>query len=640
MKYKEILEQVLAEINMSPNSLKSLAADINAQAGMEFEMIVPNVGGSDDYESEPDYDQDERTSYFSNIEEFFSNEGYNSSREIAGTIESMQEEFYDWVEEKLEEDWQEEEFEAVYDWAKENASPEEIVKSLDLDDEDVITKDDLNRYTEYCIKEKNDIYDEAREDWFDRGRGDIDEYQWLRNNYPYMSDVQSNFDLSWPYWTDHDGGEIDIDTVADDFESAIGRKVNASRSYHGATREKNKYVIEPDGSLNPDNDNDSGLEFVSPPLPIGEMLTDLDKVVKWANRMGCYTNNSTGLHMNVSIPDLTTAKLDYVKLALLLGDEYVLDQFGRQSNTYTTSAMKIVRDRIRDRPEDAAAMLNQMKEHLSELATKIIHSGETSKYTSINTKGGYVEFRSPGGDWLSDYNDNPGKITNTLLRFVVALDAAADPEKYRNEYLKKLYAALSPKSENDTISYFAKYVAGEMPKAALKSFIKQAQLERNVKAGKTGGEEFKWQVSRPGYSAGIIVKAKSKEEAIDKALGPDGYPDWASARSQLIVKPIGPADTSSVKEPTTEPIPGSTLDLQRQRLQRTQGISQVGQTYEPAHNGEFTGQWLILDGNNRILYKFGGIGNSQNDANRHAMEWLRQNPENMRDGITVVPEIG
>ena len=45
MKYQEILEQVLSEINMSPASLKSLANSINAQAGMEFEMCVPNEIG-------------------------------------------------------------------------------------------------------------------------------------------------------------------------------------------------------------------------------------------------------------------------------------------------------------------------------------------------------------------------------------------------------------------------------------------------------------------------------------------------------------------------------------------------------------------------------------------------------------------
>ena len=72
-----------------------------------------------------------------------------------------------------------------------------------------------------------------------------------------------------------------------------------------------------------------------------------------------------------------------------------------------------------------------MRNGMEQLASKAIHSGTTDKYTSINTKDGYIEFRSPGGDWL---NQNFDKIENTLLRFTVALSAAMDPEAYRQEY--------------------------------------------------------------------------------------------------------------------------------------------------------------------------------------------------------------
>jgi hypothetical protein len=49
---------------------------------------------------------------------------------------------------------------------------------------------------------------------------------------------------------------------------------------------------------------------------------------------------------------------------------------------------------------------------MKDLATKAIHSGQTDKMvTSINTKEGYIEFRSPGGDWL---DENFDKIENTL----------------------------------------------------------------------------------------------------------------------------------------------------------------------------------------------------------------------------------
>jgi hypothetical protein len=87
-------------------------------------------------------------------------------------------------------------------------------------------------------------------------------------------------------------------------------------------------------------------------------------------------------------------------------------------------------------------------------------------------------------------DDNFAEIENTLRRFTVALSAAVDPEMYRKEYLKKLYKLLDVSGEKDPLSYFAKYSAGELPRAALKSFVRQAQAERKVKSGKADAEEY------------------------------------------------------------------------------------------------------------------------------------------------------
>jgi hypothetical protein len=98
-------------------------------------------------------------------------------------------------------------------------------------------------------------------------------------------------------------------------------------------------------------------------LPIEELLSDLNKVKAWADKTGCYTNSSTGLHINVSVPgwsgDLN--QLDYVKLALLLGDEFVLDSFGRAGNTYAKSAMGKIVDIVRQRPDRAQLLMDRMK---------------------------------------------------------------------------------------------------------------------------------------------------------------------------------------------------------------------------------------------------------------------------------------
>lgn len=659
-----VSEQVLDEVNMSPTNLRKLAASIDARAGMEFEMIVPNVQDPDGGEMEPDYDSDERVSSVSQIIDFFEGgDSPNSSRELERLRDQIYEAFYEWSSNAIEEMWSRDGESYCRDWIENNEWDEEEkirehLESMGLDEADIEAAMDAGsrapRFTksseQQAAREADENYNnyleaadaadqeldelaatmaedygsQAHDEFEEENRDSLDESDFLRDEgYRWMSDIESNFDIMWPYYRSSGDGEADIETVASDFESAIGRNVNYSSSYHGGRRDGSSYVVEPDGSLDPDDSDDSGLEFVSPPLPVVEMLDDLKKTAQWAGRMGCYTNKSTGLHMNVSVANFSNDKLDYVKLALLLGDEYILNQFGRAGNTYCKSAMAIVRERVRERPEDAQAMLQKMKGQLSDIASKVIHSGSTHKYTSINTKDGYVEFRSPGGDWLGEYAADPGKIENTLLRFVVALDAACDPEKYRQDYLKKLYAILQPKTHNDTLAYFAQFAAGTMPKAALKSFIKQAQLERNLKKGAVSGQKYWWRVSNPPHSGGEIeVVATSKEEAIERALQPDGYPSWVNTRSTIEVKPLRPYDSSPVKATAGEPQPAGSVGQQT----NTSG-------------GEFTGTWLIKDANGRVLHRISGIGNVQADANRHAMTWLRQNPENLRDGLEVVPEM-
>jgi hypothetical protein len=424
--------------------------------------------------------------------------------------------------------------------------------------------------------------------------------------------------------------------------------------------------VEPDSSIDVDDNDDQGLEFVSPPLPIEELLNDLNKVKAWADRTGCYTNDSTGLHINVSVPGWTggTDQLDYVKLALLLGDEFVLDSFGRSGNTYAKSAMSKIRDAVRKSPDRAQELMDRMKSGMDQLASKVVHSRSTEKYTSINVKNGYIEFRSPGGDWL---NDNFAEIDNTLRRFTVALSAAVDPEAYRQEYLKKLYKLLDVSGEKDPLSYFAKYAAGELPRAALKSFVRQAQAERKVKSGKADAEEYD-KLAAIHQELGLEPPqraAQQQPQGVDTRVNYELYSrasdaviDTFRARndteaitrlSDYINFGAGQSnpDNFDVRRAT---IAGSTLDLQRQRAAAgaaTAQIPTIDIDLEPAPapqpaGGEFTGNWLIRAEDGTVLHRFGGIGNSQADANRTAQTWAQRNPDVMRQhpsGVDVVPEM-
>jgi hypothetical protein len=97
---------------------------------------------------------------------------------------------------------------------------------------------------------------------------------------------------------------------------------------------------------------------------------------------------------------------------------------------------------------------------------------------------------------------------------------------------------------------------------------------------------------------------------------------------------IAPAATSNITNPlhrepaAGEPMPGSTLDIQRQRQQATQ--------QRPL---EFTGRWLVRSTRTgETVHTISGIGNVQADANRHAERWARST--GFDDGIEVVPEMG
>jgi hypothetical protein len=79
--------------------------------------------------------------------------------------------------------------------------------------------------------------------------------------------------------------------------------------------------------------------------------------------------------------------------------------------------------------------------------------------------------------------------------------------------------------------------------------------------------------------------------------------------------------------PAGEPVPGSTLDIQRQRQQAAQG--------------EFTGTWRVVNRAGNEVYRFSGVGNSQSDANRTAQTWLIGQGDRMDDQgpFDVLPEM-
>lgn len=203
----------------------------------------------------------------------------------------------------------------------------------------------------------------------------------------------------------------------------FGRPVHVFDRYHEKKKNLTDWYIEPDGSLKPNNTGDGAAEIVSPPLSAAQALDALKNFYAMSRQMNLYTNSSTGLHINVSIPE----QIDVLKLALFLGDQYVLQQFGRQDSEYAKSSQRRI-------AQDAPGQINKKGEIKLKALQKIAQDATGFHTASISNSGKYISFRHAGGDYLADY----AKIVNTVGRFVRAMLIAADPNAYANEYKAKL----------------------------------------------------------------------------------------------------------------------------------------------------------------------------------------------------------
>jgi hypothetical protein len=146
---------------------------------------------------------------------------------------------------------------------------------------------------------------------------------------------------------------------------------------------------------------------------------------------------------------------------------------------------------IKGKRSDPAGVIELLRHGLTELAYKELQKGVgTSKYTSAHIQDGYIEFRSPGGDWLAKGDEEIGILENTMLRFARAMAIAGDPSADRKEYAKKLYKLVTQDNEQyaDQLRLFSEFSAGTINKEQLKKQWADTVLQKEIPGA--GKEEF------------------------------------------------------------------------------------------------------------------------------------------------------
>ena len=373
-----------------------------ALVGFEFEVAV----GSDSpyYAGDADDRETQVISYYDRLDEF--TDFFDAPRSVWRSISS---DYESWVEESkfsfIDDEW-------------ENY----------LDEENGIGEDEARKAAEEeweeRLADKHDFGDWLK-DQFGKERVDFVNSYGLEPKYGWYTDHGPYAAIYTEEKEDDDVTRGTAEELAVGLRNVVDAEVEVHKEYHEGKKSLSKWYIEPDSSI----DGGVGLEIVSPPQKLSKALSDMEDVCEWIAGDGLKTNNSTGLHVNVSIPGID-ANLDPVKLALFMGERYSLGLFNRLGNIYAVPHLKQLLTKVK-----ASGRFPRGFEQMQKAAMKYLG---TDKYYSVNLgrlTDGYVEFRVAGG---AGYESDIERLKKIVLRFVTAVEIACDPAAERQEYVKKL----------------------------------------------------------------------------------------------------------------------------------------------------------------------------------------------------------
>lgn len=459
VKMDENWEPNLFEVSMSPGALNDFAKSEVAQTmtiGFEMELAIPDLpegNGSYGSESEAEDDMEYNDDFPTGarwrgdvISWLEGGDNPNYDRDVERTMEWFDEQFFEYADGvfsdavESDEDLQEEIKKEIHDILALQDKPSDAdAIAAEYDEQTDIYADALSKVQEaWQENEIDSAFDDFRRQYRIRDMEDFLNY--VNRNHPRIS-------LHWPYQTfsggDGEGGDLGdyLQDMANDLERQL-KRVNSdfyvvvSDDYHDESREINKFIIEPDGSIAP-----QGREFISPPMQFADGIAAMEMMFAWAEGNGYRTNQSTGFHMGISLPNHETQNIDHMKFILMLGDAHVLEKFNRAKAHYAVNTVNTMRDNLKNgrkvSKEDVAGYLRQMATGMQDLATTelnklLVPRGEHRQ--SVNIKNKYMEIRSAGDNYLPRFSD----IRLTLLRYLRTLEVSADSQAYRKEYAKKL----------------------------------------------------------------------------------------------------------------------------------------------------------------------------------------------------------
>lgn len=468
-KLREQGPEPIFEINFNRKNVAQQALNSPIKCGFEAETVFTEVAdrGSDDedwlyeynwYDIEDFIRDQEGSGSVDTIVEAYKEWIYEKAYDLEGDImhdlvverKEDEDELNDFVESMLDEDdieaYKEEELEGMDDEQKE-----------EFEDWDFIAwgrqYTEEQREDEYIewLEEKIRDNGEALELAVESAEEDNDMDQWAANEYGSWSSCLGEHGI---YLYDEGGsGEgvnevgamlrdwaIDNSKVSDDVETG---------EYHSSYGTNNDFWrVETDSSI--EAEAGTGAEVISPVYDTPkQMMEEMKSLFDWFAKENVETNSSCGLHITMSLDSENKEEINPVKLAVLLGDKYLLSTFGRANNSYAKSqvaSLKKSAQELKSSPENTKTIKN-----IENILKKGINPG---KFSSINFKdqtdtqtgNQLIEFRIGGGD---DYHLNFDTAAKAVIRYAETMSAAYSDNLYSKDYAKALFKLINSLDEID-----------------------------------------------------------------------------------------------------------------------------------------------------------------------------------------------
>ena len=454
-------DEPLFEINFNNREIVKKALDLPVKCGFEAETAWLNVSGGDDDEYWMDeynwydledmlYDQEGRSAVDSvteSYDEYINELTFEYESDVIAEMVANRKEDEDYINEFVEnnlseseiEDYKEERLEGMDDDQKEEYEDWDFMAwGRELVEEQY--EDDLEEYLAEDIRDNGEAYDEAR----DMAERDHDIDDWARDEYGSWANLFSDFGY---YLSNPDGGG-GVDAVANEVydwvnDNSAFKDIESGEYHSGYGANQTNWRVETDSSI--EADYGTGAEIISPVYETPrKMMEEMKSLFKWLESQDVETNSSTGLHVTMSYNvEPYGQDVNSTKLAILLGDKYLLSTFGRESNSYARSQydnLLKAAERLKANPEDITN-IKKVEDILSRGLSQ-------NKFSSIHfkddkdreTQNQLIEFRIGGGD---DYHTQFDTVAKAVVRFATTLHSAYDPELYKSEYIKALYRLIN-----------------------------------------------------------------------------------------------------------------------------------------------------------------------------------------------------